>query len=77
MSLWYVADLAHCPFASQQFDGILKILSPSNYAEFTRVLTEEGCILKVIPEQCLIHMTPLTWGAAEADWLRVKVPDPS
>lgn len=20
----------------------------------------------------LIHMTPLTWGAAEADWLRVK-----
>ncbi|ASR46174.1 rRNA (guanine-N1)-methyltransferase [Paenibacillus kribbensis] len=122
--LWCVADLAHCPFANQQFDGILNILSPSNYAEFTRVLSEEGCILKVIPEQCyleelrylykqnknmpvysndntvsrfkehfkllnaervtyrfalnadliepLIHMTPLSWGATEADWHRVK-----
>ncbi len=122
--LWCVADLAHCPFANQQFDGILNILSPSNYAEFTRVLAEDGCILKVVPEQyylqelrygyelnknkpaysndntlsrfkehfqllnvervtyCfplhadlmepLIHMTPLTWGATEADWHRVQ-----
>ncbi|ADO58197.1 putative RNA methyltransferase [Paenibacillus polymyxa] len=50
-ALWCVADLAHCPFANQQFDSILNILSPSNYAEFKRILSEDGCILKVIPEQ--------------------------
>ena len=49
--LWCVADLAHCPFANQQFNSVLNILSPSNYAEFTRVLSEKGFILKVIPEQ--------------------------
>ncbi|MDY7991754.1 methyltransferase domain-containing protein [Paenibacillus polymyxa] len=122
--LWCVADLAHCPFSNQQFDGVLNILSPSNYAEFTRILSEDGCVLKVIPEQyylrelrCLyeqkkntpaysndnilsrfkdhfkllsaervtyrfmlnadllkplLHMTPLSWGATEADWQRVQ-----
>ncbi|MDY8025671.1 methyltransferase domain-containing protein [Paenibacillus polymyxa] len=123
-TLWCVADLAHCPFSNQQFDGVLNILSPSNYAEFTRILSEDGCVLKVIPEQyylrelrCLyeqkkykpaysndnilsrfkdhfkllsaervtyrfmlnadlmkplLHMTPLSWGATEADWQRVQ-----
>lgn len=122
--LWCVADLAHCPFSNQQFDGVLNILSPSNYAEFTRILSEDGCVLKVIPERyylrelrCLyeqkknkpaysndnilsrfkdhfkllsaervtyrfmlnadllkplLHMTPLSWGATEADWQRVE-----
>ncbi|MFZ4914279.1 methyltransferase domain-containing protein [Paenibacillus sp. S29] len=122
--LWCVADLAHCPFSNQQFDGVLNILSPSNYAEFTRILSEDGCVLKVIPERyylrelrCLyeqkknkpaysndnilsrfkdhfklisaervtyrfmlnadllkplLHMTPLSWGATEADWQRVQ-----
>ncbi len=123
-TLWCVADLAHCPFSNQQFDGVLNILSPSNYAEFTRILSEDGCVLKVIPERyylrelrCLyeqkknkpaysndnilsrfkdhfkllsaervtyrfmlnadllkplLHMTPLSWGATEADWQRVE-----
>nr|WP_231116910.1 methyltransferase domain-containing protein [Paenibacillus polymyxa] len=121
-SLWCVADLAHCPFANQQFDAVLNILSPSNYGEFKRILGEDGCILKVIPEQhylqelrCLyeqkkpaysndnilsrfkdnfillsaervtyrfmlnadlveplLHMTPLSWGATEADWQRME-----
>ncbi len=123
-TLWCVADLAHCPFSNQQFDGVFNILSPSNYAEFTRILSEDGCVLKVIPEQyylrelrCLyeqkknkpaysndnilsrfkdhfkllsaerltyrfmlnadlmkplLHMTPLSWGATEADWQQVQ-----
>ncbi|PAD76420.1 putative RNA methyltransferase [Paenibacillus campinasensis] len=48
-SVWCVGDLAQAPFADQQFDVILNILSPSNYAEFNRLLTAEGLVLKVIP----------------------------
>lgn len=46
---WSVGDLARCPFADKQFDILLNILSPANYGEFTRILTPEGIILKVIP----------------------------
>lgn len=48
-NIWCVADLANCPFASEQFDIILNILSPSNYSEFQRVLAHDGIIIKVIP----------------------------
>lgn len=47
--MWGVADLAKCPFAEQSFDFIINILSPANYAEFHRMLTAEGFVLKVIP----------------------------
>lgn len=112
---WIVADLANCPFKDDAFDVILNILSPANYKEFTRLLKEDGVLLKIVPEkaylkqlrtifyedaekekegnavdsvaahfkqvkteritydfpldanllQCLIRMTPLTWGASE------------
>lgn len=48
--LWAVADLARTPFINKQFDVILNILSPSNYAEFNRVLKEDGLVIKVIPQ---------------------------
>lgn len=48
-AIWCVADLANCPFAAQQFNYILNILSPSNYSEFRRMLAEDGWMLKVIP----------------------------
>lgn len=48
-NIWCVADLANCPFASEQFDIILNILSPSNYSEFQRMLADDGIIIKVIP----------------------------
>lgn len=47
--LWGVADLAKCPFADQSFDIILNILSPANYAEFHRMLADDGLVMKVIP----------------------------
>lgn len=47
--LWCVADIAKCPFAGNQFDVILNILSPSNYAEFRRMIGDHGIIIKVIP----------------------------
>lgn len=36
--LWAVADVANAPFQDRQFDVILSIFSPSNYAEFHRLL---------------------------------------
>lgn len=48
---WCVADLAQCPFQDRQFDVILNILSPANYSEFERILTDDGLIIKVIPEK--------------------------
>ncbi|AWB46800.1 rRNA (guanine-N1)-methyltransferase [Paenibacillus sp. CAA11] len=47
--LWCVADLAKCPIADKRIHLLLNILSPSNYAEFHRMLADRGMILKVIP----------------------------
>ncbi len=49
--IWCVADLANTPFKDNHFDVILNILSPSNYAEFGRLLTKEGFVVKVVPQQ--------------------------
>ncbi|KRG08882.1 putative RNA methyltransferase [Lederbergia galactosidilytica] len=46
---WLVGDLAHSPIADQSIDVILNILSPSNYQEFKRILTENGLVIKVVP----------------------------
>jgi 23S rRNA (guanine745-N1)-methyltransferase len=48
--IWCVADLANCPFQDQKFDTIINILSPANYAEFTRLLKPDGLFVKVVPE---------------------------
>ncbi|MHC5269751.1 methyltransferase domain-containing protein [Enterococcus sp. LJL98] len=46
---WCVADLTNLPFQSQSFETILNLFSPSNYQEFTRVLTPGGQLIKVVP----------------------------
>lgn len=48
-SLFCVADLARTPLKSHAVDHILNILSPSNYEEFDRLLTDDGMVIKVIP----------------------------
>lgn len=48
--IWAVADLANTPFKNKKFDVILNILSPSNYAEFNRLLKSGGLIIKVVPQ---------------------------
>lgn len=48
---WCVSDLARLPFAPKQFDIVLNILSPSNYSEFNRVISDGGILIKVIPGQ--------------------------
>ncbi|WP_203248220.1 methyltransferase domain-containing protein [Sporosarcina beigongshangi] len=48
--IWSVADLANCPFQDATFDTILNILSPANYAEFSRLLKPGGLFVKAVPE---------------------------
>lgn len=48
--IWSVADLAAMPFLDEQIDVILNVLSPANYAEFTRLLKPGGAVVKVVPE---------------------------
>ena len=48
--IWAVADLANTPFKDKQFDVILNILSPSNYAEFNRLLKSDGLVIKIVPQ---------------------------
>ncbi|MEK3782225.1 MULTISPECIES: putative RNA methyltransferase [unclassified Paenibacillus] len=61
--VWCVADLAHSPFADRQFDAIVNILSPSNYAEFGRLLKEDGVLIKVIPgKSYLQELRELLYG---------------
>jgi 23S rRNA (guanine745-N1)-methyltransferase len=48
--IWIVADLANTPFKGNQFDVILNILPPSNYAEFNRLLKADGLVVKVVPQ---------------------------
>ena len=49
-NIWAVADLANCPFRDAAFDVVLNILSPANYAQFTRLLKPGGLFVKVVPE---------------------------
>jgi 23S rRNA (guanine745-N1)-methyltransferase len=47
--IWCVGDLTNSPFMDKKFDIILNILSPSNYAEFNRLITSDGVLIKVVP----------------------------
>lgn len=49
--IWSVADLANTPFNDRQFDVLLNILSPANYKEFKRLLTDDGIVIKVVPRR--------------------------
>ncbi|MBD5069687.1 MAG: methyltransferase domain-containing protein [Lactobacillus sp.] len=44
-----VADLAALPFRDKSFDYLIDIFSPSAYHEFKRVQTDQGKLLKIIP----------------------------
>lgn len=50
-SIWCVGDLANSPFQEQTYDCILNFLSPANYEEFTRLLTPNGKVIKVVPQE--------------------------
>ncbi len=60
---WFVGDLAHIPIKDKSIDCILDVFSPANYNEFTRVLTDNGYIIKVIPGSN--HLRELREAASE------------
>lgn len=47
--IWSVADLSRLPFHDKSFDVVLNILSPANYSEFNRILSDKGIVIKVVP----------------------------
>lgn len=46
---WMVADISNIPLRDASMDAVLNIFTPSNYAEFSRVLSPGGVLVKVIP----------------------------
>nr|WP_245772881.1 methyltransferase domain-containing protein [Paenibacillus catalpae] len=65
-AIWCVADIANCPFNSQQFQFILNILSPANYSEFQRLITDDGLMIKIVPEQdYLIELREIFYKGSE------------
>lgn len=48
--IWCISDLANLPFQNNKFDIILNVLSPANYKEFIRVLSNDGIVIKIVPE---------------------------
>ncbi|MPN39891.1 23S rRNA (guanine(745)-N(1))-methyltransferase [bioreactor metagenome] len=48
-NIWCVGDLAKIPFMNKKVDVILNILSPSNYSEFNRIISDTGILIKVVP----------------------------
>lgn len=48
---WFVGDLARLPIQDKVIDGIVDIFSPANYNEFNRILSKDGYVLKVIPNE--------------------------
>lgn len=49
--LFLVGDLTRLPFRDKTFSVLLNILSPACYPAFARVLTEEGILVKAVPEE--------------------------
>jgi len=46
---WMVADLTRIPLREGSVDVLLNVLASANYAEFKRVLSEKGIVIKAIP----------------------------
>lgn len=48
--LWTVGDLTRLPLRSGCVDVVLNLFSPAHYAEFRRVLKQNGLLLKLVPQ---------------------------
>lgn len=48
---WLLADLSNTPIKDNSVDYILNILSPANYKEMNRILSDDGTLIKVIVEE--------------------------
>lgn len=48
-SLWIIGDLGNIPVQDHVLDGVLTLLTPSNYGETKRTLKKNGWFIKIIP----------------------------
>lgn len=60
---WMVADITNIPLKDGMADCILDVFTPANYGEFSRILAEDGLVIKVIPGAG--HMRQLREAASE------------
>lgn len=75
-AVWLVADLKHLPIADGCADAVLDVLTPADYAEFRRVLSPEGLLIKVIPGDDYLReireaVAPFLRGGADYSGQRV------
>ena len=67
-TLWLVADINNIPIKNGTVDVLLDILTPANYAEFSRVLTKGGLLIKVLPgADYLKELRELLQGELQSD----------
>lgn len=65
---WLVADITNIPLQSDCSDCILDVFTPSNYGEFSRLLKDDGLLIKVIPgENHLIELRHAAKGLIQRD----------
>lgn len=65
-SLFIVGDITNLPVRSESVDILLNILSPSHYKEFSRVLSPNGIVIKVVPNSdYLIELRKLLYQDSE------------
>ena len=57
-----LADLTNLPFADESLSMILNIFTPSNYAEFHRVLAKNGRVIKVVPDRLYLQELRASYG---------------
>ncbi|RZI49154.1 putative RNA methyltransferase [Lactococcus kimchii] len=57
-----LADLTNLPFADGSLSVVLNIFTPSNYAEFQRVLSEKGRVIKIVPDQLYLQELREVYG---------------
>lgn len=60
---WLVADLSRIPLKDGCVDAVFNIFSPANYAEFRRVLKQNGIVVKAVPGEH--YLTEIRQAAAE------------
>lgn len=48
---WLVADSQKLPIAAKSISVVLNCLAPASYAEYRRVLADDGVLIKIIPGQ--------------------------